>query len=139
GGYSYKAVYGGNGNYSGSNSGCEPFTGNAAGSTTSTLVKDVTTTVDNTTHAALGDQTHDTSSVSGQVGTFSLAGTVTYSLYPTTDCSGTASPTYAEAFTSPGAVPSFPPRRSSDLGGYSYKAVYGGNGNYSGSNSGCEP
>src|SRR5205823_2707627 len=129
----------GNGNYSGSNSGCEPFTVNQAGSSTSSLVKDGTTTVDNTTHAAHGHKTHDNTPASVQVGTFSLAGTVTYSLYPTNDCSGTASTTDAEAVTSSGSftasslsaavAASFPTRRSSDLG----------NGNYSGSNSGCEP
>src|SRR5438034_66819 len=83
GGYSYKAVYGGNGNYSGSNSGCEPFTVNQAGSSICTLVKDATTYTLSLHDALPIYQTHDTSSVSGQVGTFSLAGTVTYSLYPT--------------------------------------------------------
>src|SRR5439155_1055050 len=132
-------VYGGNGNYSGSNSGCEPFTVNQAGSSTSALDNKRTNTSDNTTYAALGYQTHDTSSVSGQVGTFSLAGTVTYSLYPTNDCSGTASTTDAEAVTSSGSVTA--PSLSSTLFPYTslFRSVYGGNGNYSGSNSGCEP
>src|SRR5437667_428210 len=76
---------------------------------------------------------------SGQVGTFSLAGTVTYSLYPTNDCSGTASTTDAEAVTSSGSVTASSLSAALAAGGYSYKAVYGGNGNYSGSNSGCEP
>src|SRR5437763_10486645 len=43
-------------------------------------------TVNNTTHAGLGDKTHDTSSVTGQIGSFSLAGTVTYSFYTSNDC-----------------------------------------------------
>src|SRR5439155_984675 len=110
-----------------------------AGSSTSSLVKDDTGRAESTERAALGDQTHDTRSVSGQVGTFSLAGTVTYSLYPTNDCSGTASTTDAEAVTSSGSVTASSLSAALAAGGYSYKAVYGGNGNYSGSNSGCEP
>src|SRR5438552_9023708 len=116
------AVYGGNGNSTCSNGCSAAVSATDAGSSTSSLVKDGTTTVDNTTHAALGDQTHDTSSVSGQVGTFSLAGTVTYSLYPTNDCSGTASRT--EAHTSephaPDTAASRPPPQTTN--GYSYKA-----------------
>src|SRR5207253_1293802 len=87
GDYSYKAVYRGNSNYSGSNSGCEPFKVDQASSSTSSTVKDGSTTVDNSTHANLGDQVHDTSSVSSTNSSFSLAGTLTYYLYPTNACS----------------------------------------------------
>src|SRR5439155_1395205 len=128
-----------NGNYSGSNSGCEPFTVNQAGSSTSSLVKDGTTTVDNTTHATLGNHTHDTSSDSVQCVTFSLAGTVTYSLYPTNDCSGTASTTDAEAVTSIGSVTSSSLRAALAATLFPYTTLFRSNGNYSGSNSGCEP
>src|SRR5207249_433938 len=105
GSYSYQAAYNGNANYNTATGACEPFTVNQAGSSTSSLVKDGTTTVDNTTHAALGDQVHDTSSVSSLNNSFSLAGTVTYSLYPTNDCSGTASTSEAKTVAADGTVP----------------------------------
>src|SRR5947208_3266339 len=84
GGYSYQASYGGNANYASSTGPCEKFTVDQGSTGTPTSVYDETSlqTVNNTTHAGLGDKTHDTSSVTGQIGSFSLAGTVTYSFYP---------------------------------------------------------
>jgi hypothetical protein len=108
-----------------------------APSSTSSIVKDGTTTVDNTTHAQLGDKVHDTSSVGGQVGSFSLAGTVTYSFYSSNDCSGTAS-TGTAAVAADGSVADSALSAALAAGGYSYTAAYGGNSNYAGSDSGCE-
>src|SRR5438552_355714 len=133
------AVYGGNGNSTCSNGCSAAVSATDAGSSTSSLVKDGTTTVDNTTHAALGDQTHDTSSVSGQVGTFSLAGTVTYSLYPTNDCSEIGRASCRETVNFSVAVTASTLKAALAHGRYSYKAAYGVNGNYSGSNCGRAP
>src|SRR5439155_588021 len=103
------------------------------------LVKDGTTTVDNTTHAALGDQTHDTSSVSGQVGTFNLARTDTYSPYTCTACTRSPSTTDTESVTSSGTVTASSMTAGLATGGYSCTAWYAANGNYSGSSGGCDP
>src|SRR5207247_606942 len=130
-------VYGGNSNYGGSDSGCEKFIVEIGRASSRETVKDGTATVDNTTHASLGDQTHDTSSVSGQVGTFSLAGTVTYNFYSSNDCSGTPT-TSNGSVGAAGSVADTALSAALAAGGYSSKAVYGGNSNYGGSDSGCE-
>src|SRR5439155_467629 len=139
GSYSYKASYSGNSNYSGSNSGCEPFKVDKATSSTSSTVKDGTATIDNTNHASLGDQVRDTSSVSSGNNSFSLAGTLTYDLYPTKI--GRASCRERESNSVAADCTVYESWHSAHLqaGSYSYKASYSGNSNYSGSNSGCEP
>src|SRR5438093_684165 len=91
GSYSYKASYSGNINYSFINSGCDPLKVQHSFPTRRSSDLDGTATIDNTNHASLGDQVRDTSSVSSGNNSFSLAGTLTYDLYPTNDCSGTAS------------------------------------------------
>src|SRR6185437_9893238 len=94
GSYSYQATYNGNANYAASTGPCEKFTVDQGATATPTSVWDETSaqTVNNTTHASLGDKTHDTSTVTGQIGSFSLAGTVSYTFYTSNDCtSGSAS------------------------------------------------
>ena len=139
GDYSYQATYNGDSNYAGSTGACEPFTVDQAATTTSSTVKDGTKTVDNTIHASLGDRTHDTSSVSSSNGSFSLAGTVTYYLYPTNDCSGPATTSDSGNVNATGTADDSLLSNALAAGGYSYKAVYSGNTNYIGSTGACEP
>jgi hypothetical protein len=141
GSYSYQATYNGNANYSAKTSDCEPFKVSKATPGMSTIVKDASdVTVDNANPAALGSSVHDTSSLSGQVGSFSFNGTatVTYSFFTTNDCSGA---TVAEAKTvaSDGSVPNSSATGPLGAGGYSYQATYSGNANYNEKTSPCEP
>src|SRR5437763_7510315 len=91
-------------------------------------------TVNNTTHAGLGDKTHDTSSVTGQIGSFSLAGTVTYSFYTSNDCTTGSSTAGSGTVSSTGSVGNSNTSAALAAGGYSYQASYGGNANYASSN-----
>src|SRR5439155_1324028 len=98
-----------------------------------------TATIDNTNHASLGDQVRDTSSVSSGNNSFSLAGTLTYDLYPNNDCSRIDSTNEAKSVAADGTVSDSSLSAHLQAGSYSYKASYSGNSNYSGSNTGCEP
>src|SRR5437763_12849535 len=96
-------------------------------------------TVNNTTHAGLGDKTHDTSSVTGQIGSFSLAGTVTYSFYTSNDCTTGSSTAGSGTVSSDGnTVGNSNTSAALAAGGYSYQASYGGNANYASSTAPCE-
>src|SRR5205823_6135223 len=131
GSYSYNASYSGNSNYSRSEERRVGKEGDQATSSTSSTVKDGTATIDNTNHASLGDQVRDTSSVSSGNNSFSLAGTLTYDLYPTNDCSGTASTSEAKSVAADGTVSDSSLSAHLQAGSYSYKASYSGNSNYS--------
>ena len=138
GGYSYTAVYSGNPNYIGSSGGCEKFMVDKAGTTTSSAVKDGPKTVDNTTHASLGDQVHDTSSVTSSNTSFGWAGTVTYQLFDNNYCTAPAATSETISVSSGGVVSDSSLSSALAAGGYSYKANYSGNNNYIGGDSGCE-
>ena len=71
GSYSYKADYGGNGNYSPSTSSCEPLIVSMASTTTGT-------TISAASPVALGTSVKDTSTVGTPGGWFVIGGTVTY-------------------------------------------------------------
>jgi len=137
GSYSYQAVYGGDGNYAGSTSACESFTLGKASSATSTQVINNATGQPPTGSEVVGAAFHDTASVVGVPG-FPSTGSLTYSLFTNTTCTGT--PTSAQQVTLSGGLA---PQASSTgplaAGSYSYQAVYGGDGNYATSISSCEP
>src|SRR6185369_350340 len=141
GGYSYQATYNGNSNYSSKTGACEPFHVAKATPGISTTVKDSSgNTVDNANPAALGKSVHDTATLSGQVGTFSLNGTatVTYSFFKNNDCSGTAFSTENVTVTAGGGVPDSA-AQTLGTGSYSYQATYNGNANYKSKTGACEP
>src|SRR5439155_50133 len=132
--YSYQATYNGNTNYNSKTGAYQPSTLPKGTPTISTVLKDDASpanTVSDGSPAALGTATHDTSTLGGKVGSFSLNGTATvsYVLFTSHDC--------LTGGGSPRALSSFATRRSSDLtaqtlgaGTYSYQATYNGNTNY---------
>src|SRR5439155_224629 len=124
GGYSYKAVYGDRENNPRNTSHVAPSNANHSGNNNSSLVNDGPTTVDTTTHAALGYQSHIPRPLTAPLFPYTTLFRSTYSLYPTNDCSGTASTTDAEAVTSSGSVTASSLSAALAAGGYSYKAVY---------------
>ncbi len=140
GSYSYKAVYSGDSNYTGSTGACEPFKIAQAGSQTATVVKDhAGVTVDAANPAVLGSQVHDTATVTASP--FTATGTVTYHLYSGLDCNANNELGSAEQVTLTGAglVPNSSETDPLQAGSYSYKAVYSGDSNYTGSTGACEP
>jgi uncharacterized repeat protein (TIGR01451 family) len=144
GDYSYQATYNGNANYLPATGACEPFHVNQATPTISTIVKDTQgNTVDNTTHkAALGTVVHDTATLGAQVGSFGFAGTpgtVTYKLYTTINCTGTAASSQDVTVTNPATVPNSADTSPLATGDYSYQATYNGNANYASATGACEP
>src|SRR5207237_7357045 len=88
GGYSYQASYGGNANYASHTGPCEMLAvlQGTPGPPTSVYDETSLQTVNNTTHAGLGDKTHDTSSVTGQIGKIGRASCRASSLYTSNDC-----------------------------------------------------
>lgn len=136
GSYSYKADYSGDANYNSSNGICEPFSIDKAQLTTNTQVHNANHANVTNGSVPLGSVVHDTSTVSGVVGGFT-APLVSFTFYANGSCnpSGTA---VANTGTEGGAV------RSADsntlgAGSYSYKASVGGDTNYLGNDSDCEP
>src|SRR5262249_31161988 len=137
GSYSFKATYGGDGNYNGSTSSCEPLTVGKADTTLSTDIHDAAHNV--ITSAALGDTVHDSATLSGKVGTITPTGSVSFTFYPNGSCTaGTGSSAGSASLVYPTAHPSSDEGPLS-TGSYSFKATYGGHGNYNGSTSSCDP
>ena len=134
GSYSYQATYSGDSFYSQSTS-CEPFTVLAANSTTSTTVDDALTKGPWDGTEQTGASAYDTSTVTSVTG-IRPTGTVIYSFFLTSDCSGSAE---TQTVTlSAGNVPNSSTTSPLAAGAYSYMATYGGDGNYSGSSGSCE-
>ncbi|MGH2407137.1 MAG: Ig-like domain-containing protein, partial [Candidatus Limnocylindrales bacterium] len=139
GSYSYLASYAGDGNYKASAAGCEPFTINRADTTTLTDVRDAQNRVG--TLFPLGTTVHDTATLSGQVGAFSLNGTatVTYDFFFNDTCNGTPAASETVTVNADGTVPPSSGHGPLGYGAYGFRATYSGNSDYNGSLGGCEP
>jgi Big-like domain-containing protein len=145
GNYSYKAFFV-SGDHSvalDATSDCEPLTINQGTSNTSTAIHLGATdsgTPIVVTGITVGQTVHDSATVTGTPAAFTPTGSVTFEWFTnglctdgtgTTlntvalDVNGVADPSTAETPTVPGM--------------YAFQAVYGGDGNYTGSTSGCEP
>src|SRR5436853_212881 len=139
-GYSYHASYGGNTNRAPHSCPTRRSSDLQGSTATPTSVYDETSlqTVNNTTHAGLGDKTHDTSSVTGQIGSATRRETVTYSVYTSNDCTTGSSTAGSGTVSSDGSVGNSNTSAALAAGGYSYQASYGGNANYASSTGPCE-
>ena len=133
GSYSFKVDYSGDSNYIASTSGCESFTILMAPTSTATSVRDSSGNDLTGASVVVGVIVHDASIVSGQVGTFTISGTVTYNLFPNNGCAGTPSNTQTVPVGT-GASPLTP-----NAGAYSFSASYSGDSNYIASYGPCEP
>ncbi len=135
GSYSYLAIYSGSANYLGSRSACESFTVEKALTTIGRTVHDPFHHDITGSSVLLGTAVHDSATVSGTVGTFSIStgAKVTYSFFRNGDCSGSAESTVTVS------VGTESPAQTLGAGAYGYIAVYSGNANYLGSAGGCEP
>jgi hypothetical protein len=88
---------------------------------------------------SIGVKVYDTASLGGTVPTFIPTGTVTYSFFKTSDCSGTATKD-TEPLDATGNPTHSSTQGPLGAGSYSYNAVYNGDTNYKASAIGdCEP
>ncbi len=138
GAYSFQASYSGDSNYSPSPLGaCQPFSVGLASSSVSTAVFDAATNLAWSGSEVTGASAYDTATVgvSGPTPT----GTVTYSYFAASNCSGT--PTTQVVTLNPnGSVPNSATTAVLAAGAYSFQASYSGDSNYSPSPLGaCEP
>ncbi len=132
--YSFLASYSGDTNYNSSTGTCESVEVVKSNTTTTTQVHDASHNDVTNTSVALGSQVHDSASVATQVGSFTITGTVTYTLYNNGTCNGSVLSTQQVAVGTESSVTA-----ALASGNYSYKAVYSGDTNYNGSTGDCEP
>jgi hypothetical protein len=137
GNYSFQATYRGDTNYKGSTSACEPFDVTQGPSTTATRVFDAATKAPWTSTETTGASAFDKAAITGAAG-IPPTGTVTYRLFTTGDCSGTAHTNETVDLTG-GAVPSSASTKPLSRGSYSFEAIYSGDDNYNTSTAACEP
>ena len=133
GAYSFEVSYGGDSNYSGSTSSCEPFTVAATSSSTSTMVDDAATNVPWSGTEQTGASAYDTSTVTGVAG-IAPTGTISYTFWANGTCANTG--TGAGTGLSLGS----PSLTQGPLaaGSYSFQATYSGDSDYTSSTSSCE-
>jgi hypothetical protein len=137
GSYAFQASYSGDGNYKGSTSSCEGFGVAKASVLPGTVVDDAATSAAWSGTEVTGTSAYDTATVTG-VASFTPSGSVTYRLYATGTCAGTASSTQTVSLSG-GLVPSSAKTAALGAGAYSFEASYSGDGNYTGSSGSCEP
>ena len=134
GNYSFQATYSGDGNYGASTSTCESFSVGLAPTSLSTTVDDAATNAPWTGSETTGASAYDTSSLSGEVGGIAPTGTVGYSLFSNSTCTGTPTQTWSESLGADSGTTG-----PLAKGTYGFEATYPGDGNYSGYTSACEP
>jgi hypothetical protein len=137
GSYAYKAFVAGNNDYLGTDSGCELFTVNKAQLTVTTNVHDANHTDKTNSSVPLGSVMHDTATVTGGVGGFTVP-TPTFTLtssYTNSCTDGTA----VGNDGAEGAAAKSADSTALGAGSYAYRASVVGNDNYIGANSACEP
>jgi hypothetical protein len=143
--YGYQATYNGDASYNASLPGaCEPFTVTKSDTTTTTQVHDAAHHNITNGGVQMGSYVHDKASVAGNpaVPGFAVDGTVTFSLYSNSGCTG--DPINVEPNVTVGSNPTdgtaSTPKQITTPGNYGYQATYSGNGNYNGSTVlECEP
>lgn len=139
GSYAFQAVYNGDANYGTSTSTCENF---IVGTSTPTPATTLKNAADNSTIAvggavALGTSVYDTATVSPEIDSKVITGTVTYDFFKNNDCSGTPFSTEPKTMSG-GLVPNSSATGALGAGNYAFQAVYSGDSNYIGSTSSCE-
>ncbi len=137
GSYSFQATYSGDSNYAGSISPCEPFSVAKAPSLTATIVFDAATNTAWSGTEQVGASAYDTSSVTASP--FTPTGTVTYTFFTNSACSGSGSSAGTVTLDASGNVPNSNTEGPLAAGAYAFQASYSGDSNYNPSVSPCEP
>ena len=138
GSYSFQAAYSGDADFLGSTSPCEPFTVNNDSSTTATTVFNAATNAAWAGTELTGAKAYDTATVSHSDG-ITATGTVTYTFYFGSNCSGTTTTAGTVTLAANGSVPNSGTQGPLQSGSHSFQAAYSGDTNYSPSTSSCEP
>ena len=140
GSYSYKAFVATNGNYLGSDSGCEPFTVDKAQLTMDSAVHNAAHVDKTNGNVPLGSVMHDTGKITDGLVTGLSPAPITFTFYANGTCDGAGT---SVSNTGADEVATTRDRSAASAalaaGSYSYKAFVATNGNYLGSDSGCEP
>ncbi|MBI1741719.1 Ig-like domain repeat protein, partial [Candidatus Acetothermia bacterium] len=131
-GLSYMATYNGDANYNPATSACEPLPAVKLPSTVVTTIHD--SSHNPITAATVGTSVHDKATVSGSGPV--PTGTVTFSLFNNTTCTG--SPVSTQTVTLSGGMAESNPTVTA-LPGLCYQVTYSGDANYSPSTSAIEP
>lgn len=134
GNYSFKAVYSGDTNYSGSTGECEPFAVGLGATSTATTVNDNATKATWSGNETVGAEAFDTASVTSAAGT--PTGSVTFYYFTDGTC---LTPISDQTAALVNGAASSDPTAALRAGDYSYQAVYSGDTNYAGSTGPCEP
>ncbi len=139
GDYSYKATYLGDTNYNGSTGVCEPLTINRV---TPGMVTDIHKGDDHATavtSVSLGSTVHDKATLSGLVTGFDPSANVSFTFYPTNDCTGQAGIAAGSVAVVSGIAHPSDSQGPLGAGSYSFKATYPGDNNYNSAEATCEP
>jgi hypothetical protein len=144
GSYSYKAFFV-SGDHSvalDATSDCEPLTINQGTSNTSTAIHlgatdSGTPTV--VTGITVGQTVHDSATVTGTPAAFTPTGSVTFKWFTNGLCTGDGTTLNTVALDSNGYADPSTAETPTVPGMYAFQAVYGGDSNYTGSTSSCEP
>jgi hypothetical protein len=137
GSYSFKAVYAGNDDYNGSTGDCEPLTVRKARLSITTDIHDADHS--SITSALVGSVVHDTASVTGQVGTFTPTGAVTFTFDMAPSECGTSPISTAGSSDVGNGNPRSVDTGALAAGSYAFQAAVAGDDNYFGATSACEP
>jgi hypothetical protein len=137
GSYSFEARYEGSTDYASSTASCEPFTVGKAAPTLTNTVEDAATGTPWSGSEVTGSAAYDSSTITGTEG-YTPTGTVTYTLYSGTTCSGTVLQSSPETISESGSVPTSADSPALGGGTYSYVVSYPGDANNAASVSPCE-
>jgi hypothetical protein len=137
GNYELQAVYSGDANNHGATSACgtEPFT---ALPLLETAVFDGATRAPWKGTETTGASAFDTATLTGKPN-ITPTGTVTYTFFTNSDCTGTGAPAGTVTLTATGAVPNSTTQGPLTPGTHSFRASYSGDSTYTSSTSPCEP
>jgi hypothetical protein len=125
GGYSFRASYNGDSHYASSTSPCEVLTVGLAG-----------TTIDTTIKTKPNGKVYDVATVSGELGSIPITGSVSFLRYATSNCSGHGTPAGTSFLLNSSAKSA---AKKPPAGGvFSFQATYSGDNNYSPSTGPCE-
>ena len=128
GSFSWNAAYSGDSNNNGANSGCEPFTVNKASPSITTSLS--------ANPINQGASVIDSATLTNS---FQADGTVTYTFFAGSTCTGTGTQVGGPVTVANGIVPSSGPQTFASAGSFSWNAIYSGDANNSGATSACEP
>jgi hypothetical protein len=140
GSYSFSAAYSGDASNLPATSPCENLTVSMGTSSTSTTLRNASggATIAVGSSLPLNTSVYDTSAVTPSPSAFTPQGSVTYSFYANSTCTGTPTSTQSVTLLSSGTVPDASASGALSAGSYAFQAAYSGDSNYSGSTSSCE-